>query len=173
MLSDPARVGQPWSTTVQGLLTFRGNPTRTWYGTGPLPAAPKILWQYPSQAMCGASREYGETRTWCGTGWAGQPAVFERGGRTWVVFGAYDYKIHFVDAATGQDILPPFPTGDIAKGMVTVDPTATRSSTRAPATTSCGSSPSTGRRPPSCGRSTPTIPACNPTSGTTTGTARR
>ena len=122
MLSDPARVGQPWSTTVQGLLTFRGNPTRTWYGTGPLPAAPKILWQYPSQAMCGASREYGETRTWCGTGWAGQPAVFERGGRTWVVFGAYDYKIHFVDAATGQDILPPFPTGDIAKGMVTVDP---------------------------------------------------
>ena len=122
VLSDPARVGQPWSTTVQGLLTFRGNPTRTWYGTGPLPAAPKILWQYPSQAMCGASREYGETRTWCGTGWAGQPAVFERGGRTWVVFGAYDYKIHFVDAATGQDILPPFPTGDIAKGMVTVDP---------------------------------------------------
>ena len=54
VLSDPARVGQPWSTTVQGLLTFRGNPTRTWYGTGPLPAAPKILWQYPSQAMCGA-----------------------------------------------------------------------------------------------------------------------
>lgn len=122
VLSDPASVGHPWGTAVQGLLTFRGNPTRTWHGTGPLPSAPKILWRYPSKAMCGSSSEYGDTRTWCGTGWVGQPAVFERGGRTWVVFGAYDYKVHFVDAATGQDILPPFPTGDLAKGTVTVDP---------------------------------------------------
>ena len=42
--------------------------------------------------------------------------------RTWVVFGAYDYGVHFLDAATGEDILPPFPTGDIIKGSVTVDP---------------------------------------------------
>ena len=72
--------------------------------------------------MCGESSEYGETRTWCGTGWVGQPAVFERDGRTWVVFGAYDYQFHFVDAATGKPIMPPFPTGDLAKGTVTVDP---------------------------------------------------
>ena len=52
--------------------------------------------------MCGVSSEYGETRTWCGTGWVGQPAVFERDGRTWVVFGAYDYQFHFLDAATGH-----------------------------------------------------------------------
>ena len=43
-------------------------------------------------------------------------------GRTWVVFGAYDRAIHFVDADTGQDIIPPFPTGDIIKGSVTIDP---------------------------------------------------
>ena len=48
--------------------------------------------------------------------------MFERDGRTWVVFGAYDRAIHFVDAVTGQDILPPFPTGDIVKGSVSVDP---------------------------------------------------
>ncbi len=123
-LADPGGVGLPWGTAVQGLLTFRGNPSRTWYGTGPLPEQPVIAWRYPAKAMCGASREYGETRQWCGTGWVGQPSVFERGGRTWVVFGAYDYKVHFVDATTGQDILPPFPTGDIAKGTVTVDPDA-------------------------------------------------
>ena len=48
--------------------------------------------------------------------------MFEREGRTWLVFGAYDHRIHFVDAATGEDIIPPFPTGDIAKGAITVDP---------------------------------------------------
>ena len=74
-------------------------------------------------AACARESSDGEgTRTWCGTGWTGQPAVFERDGRTWVVFGAYDRAIHFVDAETGQDILPPFPTGDIIKGSVTIDP---------------------------------------------------
>jgi outer membrane protein assembly factor BamB len=72
--------------------------------------------------MCSESTDGEGTRTWCGTGWTGQPAVFERDGRTWVVFGAYDRAIHFVDAATGQDIIPPFPTGDIIKGSVTIDP---------------------------------------------------
>ncbi|HEX5366397.1 MAG TPA: PQQ-binding-like beta-propeller repeat protein [Acidimicrobiales bacterium] len=107
-----------------GLLTFRGSPTRSYYGEGPVPAAPRVLWSYPgtSGAMCAESSEGHETRTWCGSGWTGQPAVFERHGRTWVVFGAYDRKVHFVDGATGQDILPPFETGDIIKGSVTVDP---------------------------------------------------
>ena len=63
-----------------------------------------------------------ETKTWCGSGWTGQPSVFERDGRTWVVFGAYDRKIHFVDYETGEDIIPPFETGDIIKGSVTIDP---------------------------------------------------
>ena len=115
-------VGRPWGSAVAGLLTFRGNPSRTYHGAGPVPAQPSVLWRYPDSGMCGLSSEYGDTRTWCGTGWVGQPAVFERDGRTWVVFGAYDYQFHFLDAATGTPILPPFPTGDIAKGTVTVDP---------------------------------------------------
>lgn len=120
---DPASSGQPWGDEVQGLLTFRGNPTRTYYGQGPVPAAPQVLWRYPERgAMCGESTEGDETRTWCGTGWTGQPAVFEREGQTWLVFGAYDYGVHFLDAATGQDLRPPFVTGDIIKGSVTVDP---------------------------------------------------
>ncbi|MGQ0804799.1 MAG: outer membrane protein assembly factor BamB family protein [Actinomycetota bacterium] len=119
---DPATVGQPYGTTVPGVLTFRGNPTRTYYGQGPVPAAPQSIWQYPGASMCSLSEDRGETTNWCGTGWTGQPAVFERDGRTWVIFGAYDRAVHFVDAATGQDIIPPFPTGDIIKGSVTVDP---------------------------------------------------
>ena len=72
--------------------------------------------------MCAESTVGEETRQWCGSGWTGQPAVFERDGRTWVVVGTYDRHVHFVDGDTGEAILPPFPTGDIIKGSVTVDP---------------------------------------------------
>ncbi|MDG4833447.1 PQQ-binding-like beta-propeller repeat protein [Solwaraspora sp. WMMD1047] len=122
--SDPAGVGRPYGDTVAGLLTFRGNPTRTYYGTGPVPrTTPGERWRFPrSGGLCSESTDDKGTRQWCGSGWTGQPAVFERDGRTWVVFGAYDRKIHFLDAATGERILPDFPTGDIIKGSVTVDP---------------------------------------------------
>ncbi|MEV6931935.1 PQQ-binding-like beta-propeller repeat protein [Dactylosporangium sp. NPDC051485] len=122
--SDPKLVGLPYGTKVQGLLTFRGNPTRTYYGQGPVPRTmPVRTWQFPrSGGLCAMSSDKGETREWCGSGWTGQPAVFERDGRTWVVFGAYDRNIHFLDAATGERILPDFKTGDIIKGSVTVDP---------------------------------------------------
>ncbi|HEX6419435.1 MAG TPA: PQQ-binding-like beta-propeller repeat protein [Acidimicrobiales bacterium] len=106
-----------------GLLTFRGSPTRSYHGEGPVPTNPEVLWQYPAGGpMCSESAVGNEVKTWCGTGWTGQPSVFERDGRTWVVFGAYDRKVHFVDYDTGEDILPPFETGDIIKGSVTVDP---------------------------------------------------
>jgi outer membrane protein assembly factor BamB len=120
---DPASVGRPYyGATVPGVLTFRGNPTRTYYGHGPVPGAPHAVWQYPGAAMCSVSEDRGEVSNWCGTGWTGEPAVFERDGRTWLVFGAYDRAVHFLDAVTGQDILPPFPTGDLIKGSVTIDP---------------------------------------------------
>ncbi|MGQ0823813.1 MAG: outer membrane protein assembly factor BamB family protein [Actinomycetota bacterium] len=122
LVVDPASFRRPWGTEVDGLLTFRGNPTRSYHGTGPVPEMPSVRWTFPDAAMCGPSSEGGETRTWCGNGWTGQPAVFERDGHTWVVFGAYDHQVHFVDAATGVRILPDFPTEDIIKGSVTVDP---------------------------------------------------
>jgi len=120
---NPALVGRPWSDTVVGLLTFRGGPTRTYYGEGPVPSQPHVVWQFPpSGGMCSESHDQQGTRTWCGTGWTGEPAVFERDGRTWVVFGAYDRAVHFLDYTTGERILPDFPTGDLIKGSVTIDP---------------------------------------------------
>ncbi len=115
-------VGEPWGS-VDGLLMFRGNPTRTYYGTGPVPADPALLWRFPDSAMCSISRIGGQDVEWCGTGWTGQPVVWERpDGVTEVIFGAYDQRIHFVDAATGLRTRPDFPVGDIAKGSVTLDP---------------------------------------------------
>ncbi|MYB85679.1 MAG: PQQ-binding-like beta-propeller repeat protein [Acidimicrobiaceae bacterium] len=120
---DPETSGQPWGDTVEGLLTFRGNPTRTYYGKGPVPRVPEMAWHFPrGDPMCSLSSIGGELREWCGTGWTGQPAVFERDGRTWVVVGAFSGSVHFLDADTGERLLPDFPTGDIIKGSVTIDP---------------------------------------------------
>jgi len=115
-------VGRAWGSTV-GLTMFRGNPTRTYYGTGPISDSPSLLWTYPDTTMCSESVNLGEAAVWCGMGWTGQPAIWERpDGVTEMIFGAYDRNIHFVDAETGQDLRPRFPTGDIIKGSVTIDP---------------------------------------------------
>jgi len=101
---------------------FRGNPTRTFYGTGPLPKDSGVLWKTAGR-FCGRSSVGGETKEWCGSGWTGQPVVWERpDGVTEVIFGAYDKAVHFYDAATGEETRPPFKTGDIIKGSVTLDP---------------------------------------------------
>ncbi len=86
-----------------------------------------MIYRFPEEPMCRQSVNYGETKTWCGMGWTGQPTISERddvGGaaRTWAIFGGYDGNIHFMDAATGQRLLPDVETGDIIKGTPTVDP---------------------------------------------------
>jgi outer membrane protein assembly factor BamB len=116
-------VGEPWGS-VKGMTMFRGNPSRTFYGTGPVPnLPPQVAWRYPEKPMCAESCVGSACKQWCGLGWTGQPAVYERpDGVTEVIFGAYDRHVHFVDAATGKPTRPPFPTGDIIKGSITVDP---------------------------------------------------
>jgi len=118
----PEDVGRPINDTVAGLTMFRGNATRTHYGTGPAPANPRILWRYPARPMCARSRVGRLNNLWCGSGWTGQPAVLQRANGVEVIFGAYDRRIHFVDGETGRDRRPPFATGDIIKGSVTADP---------------------------------------------------
>lgn len=113
---------EPGSSAVNGLLTFRGNATRTLYGQGPVPQHPEVLWTYPDKAMCSQSHDLAGFAEWCGTGWTGEPAVWERDGRTLVAFGAYDRALHVLDASTGSDAYPPFVTGDLIKGSVSVDP---------------------------------------------------
>ena len=106
-----------------GLLMFRGNKERNFYGTGPIPENPKIAWRYPSEPMCSYSSSLGVTSQWCGTGWTGQPVVWEReDGITEIIFGAYDGAIHFVNADTGKKTRNKFQTGDIIKGSFALDP---------------------------------------------------
>ena len=117
-------VFEPYGNKIKGILTFRGNPTRTYYGSGPLPSqAPRVRWSYPeSGSMCSVSYLGEKGDTWCGMGWTGQPAVFEYKGDTLIAFGGFDKKIHLLSAKSGRDVIQPLLTGDIIKGSPTVDP---------------------------------------------------
>lgn len=119
---DRRTVSRPWGSTVTGLLTFRGNPTNSWYGTGPVPQTPEVLWKYPNTPM-GSNDEQGVP--WTGITWTGQPVVWERpDGVTELIFGATDSRLHFLDAVTGQETRDPFFTspGGHIKGTPTLDP---------------------------------------------------
>ncbi len=122
--ADPAGFLKPYpNAALEGLLTFRGNPSRSYYGKGPVPrTAPQVLHRFPDKPMCRSSSNLGETKVWCGMGWTGQPLIAEREDRRWAVFGGYDGHIHFMDALTGERILPDVPTNDIIKGTPTMDP---------------------------------------------------
>jgi outer membrane protein assembly factor BamB len=122
--ADPDGFGRPWpNAELEGLLTFRGNPSRSYYGAGPVPrTTPQELYRFPDAPMCRESLNLGETKVWCGMGWTGQPTIAEREDRTWAIFGGYDGHVHFMDTATGQRIVPDVVTDDIIKGTPTIDP---------------------------------------------------
>ena len=123
-LADPAGFGRPYpNAAVEGILTFRGNPSRSYYGAGPVTKTmPTVRYRFPDAPMCRESLNLGTTKVWCGMGWTGQVTLAEREDRTWAIFGGYDGNIHFMDPATGERILPDVETGDIIKGTPTIDP---------------------------------------------------
>ena len=114
----------PINTAFTGITTFRGNATRTYYGAGPIPMHPRILWRYPvSGSLCSISEDRRGEREWCGTGWTGQPNVIvARSGKIEVRINAYDGAYHFLNGRTGEPIRPKLQTGDLAKGSASSDP---------------------------------------------------
>jgi hypothetical protein len=113
----------PINTAFPGLTTFRGNATRDYYGEGPLPEDPVVLWRYPtSGGLCSSSNNLGKTSVWCGTGWTGQPNVIQHpSGKVEIREGAYDGHYHFLDGRSGKAMRPDLVTGDLAKGSATSD----------------------------------------------------
>ncbi|MFM8945055.1 MAG: hypothetical protein ACKOI0_07505, partial [Actinomycetota bacterium] len=113
----------PVNTAFEGLTTFRGNWSRSWYGEGPIPRAlPEVLWRYPATgSLCRKSATPEDPdKVWCGTGWTGQPNVIVGDdGSLEIRIGAYDGHYHFLDGATGEPVRPDLVTGDLAKGSAT------------------------------------------------------
>lgn len=120
----PANAARPINTSFPGITTFRGNATRSYYGSGPVPTSPHVLWRYPaSGGLCARSTDESGTHVWCGVGWTGQPNVIvHESGKTELRFGAYDRAYHFLNARTGRPMRPSLVTGDLAKGSATSDP---------------------------------------------------
>jgi outer membrane protein assembly factor BamB len=124
-LRDPTPIAGPGpiNSSFDGLTTFRGNATRTYYGEGPVPLDPVIGWRSPTERMCSVSFVGIERSEWCGVGWTGQPnVVVHEDGSIEVREGAYDGMYHFLDGLTGLPVRSPLPTRDLAKGSATSDP---------------------------------------------------
>jgi outer membrane protein assembly factor BamB len=123
----PAATG-PINTVFPGLTTFRGNASRDFYGIGPVPTNPHVIWRYPATGqLCSYSADNGitfrgPTTYWCGTGWTGQPNVLVYpDGMVEVRIGMYDDNYHFINGYTGAQLRPNLVTGDLAKGSATTD----------------------------------------------------
>lgn len=112
--------------SVDGFLVFRGNPTRTFYGEGPVPRDPAIAWSAPSERMCSVEELAEERKVWCGVGWTGQVVLLDNGGdgitAVEVMVGGYDGGFHTFDGATGARTRPPFMADQMFKGTETLDP---------------------------------------------------
>jgi outer membrane protein assembly factor BamB len=124
-LRDPTPIAGPGpiNSSFDGLTTFRGNATRTYYGEGPVPLDPVIGWRSPTERMCSVSFVGIERSEWCGIGWTGQPnVVVGEDGTIEVRDGAYDGMYHFLDGLTGLPVRSPLATRDLAKGSATSDP---------------------------------------------------
>ena len=120
---SPPPGAAPINAAIEGLTTFRGNATRSYYGEGPVPLDPVIGWRTPTQPLCSVSFVGIESSEWCGTGWTGQPNVVVGGdGTVEIREGAYDGAYHFLDGITGAALRSPLQTRDLAKGSATTDP---------------------------------------------------
>jgi outer membrane protein assembly factor BamB len=119
-------------TDVEGVLTFRGDPSRTGGAFGRrrvLLGRLQIAWK---------ARTGRGTPPWGGgAGWTGEPVLVRwpevirhsipalraaRPGLVEVVQGSLDGAVYFLDLATGAPTRPPIRTGNPIKGSVSLDP---------------------------------------------------
>jgi hypothetical protein len=61
---SPPQGAAPINTGFEGLTTFRGNASRTYYGEGPVPLDPMIGWRIPAERMCSVSYVGGGWGEW-------------------------------------------------------------------------------------------------------------
>src|SRR5690606_3237470 len=98
------------SASPNTVLMFRGNPTHTFHGTGPLPDRPRLPWKRKLGEFRGRKAD-GTEQHWVGTGWSGQPVRW--GKRVYV--GAVDTSFYCFHADTGEPIWT-FKGGRMFKG---------------------------------------------------------
>src|SRR3546814_3225941 len=65
-LADPDGFGRPYpNAKYPGMLTFRGNPSRSYYGEGPVPTNdPTIRHKFTAEPKFRSSPHLGDTKVW-------------------------------------------------------------------------------------------------------------
>jgi hypothetical protein len=121
-------------STVDGVFTFRGGPSRNGGAFGRVPRAPislELVWTHVTSQS--------KAPWFGGTGWTGQPAIVrwptvvqhsmaKLGARSRhkdlveVIQGSLDGRVHFLDLFTGLPTRTPIVTGNPIKGSVSLDP---------------------------------------------------
>ncbi len=82
------------SATQVDVTMFRGNPTHTFYGTGPLPDEFSVLWTF----QMGNFKSPISGKVWSGTGWTGTAIVVG----DWVYIGSQDTYFYALNRHTGE-----------------------------------------------------------------------
>ena len=59
--AEAVKVPRPSTRAIEGLTTFRGNASRSYYGEGPVPLDPVIRWRSPTEEKLCSIRSSGST----------------------------------------------------------------------------------------------------------------
>lgn len=92
---------RPWgygkgSFAPDTLLMFRGNPAHTFYGTGPIPDAPRLIWKFRTAEINNVV--HGKPTKWAGTGWTGTASKLG----DYVYVGSAGGYVYCFEAFTGR-----------------------------------------------------------------------
>ena len=118
--TSTARDSETKPDSPTGLYQFRGNNTRSFYGTGPLPEKqPKIIWKFKTDVIERQSKD-GTVRRWQGLGWTGQPAIVPEKKKRIVYAASLDGFVYKLDFLTGALILRSPQNFDIIKSSPTI-----------------------------------------------------
>jgi outer membrane protein assembly factor BamB len=98
--------------------TFRGNSGRNFYGNQ-APSRLDVIWKFHlGEGETVISRRLG-SRIWAGAGWTGQPLLVREGRDTFLIQGAYDHRLHKIDATSGKEVWS-YSFDDVVKGTGTI-----------------------------------------------------
>ena len=103
--------------------TFLGDETRRLYGLGPPPKSLGLIWRtFVGGGMTAPVRKVTKKHPnvpWSGSGWTGQPVIVREDGTLYLLWGAFDRKLHKIDLETGK-VVWEYAFDDIIKSSPTV-----------------------------------------------------
>jgi outer membrane protein assembly factor BamB len=99
--------------------SFLGDETRRVYGLGPPPKRLSLIWKTFIGGGMTSPVGKGPNEPWSGSGWTGQPVIVRDKGKLYLLWGAFDRKLHKIDLKTGK-VVWEYSYDDIIKSSPTV-----------------------------------------------------